>query len=157
MSYTYNEPESGVFTDDVSWIRYLINDTNPSAPFSLTDAQIEFEIVQMKNPDGSTNIRQSAGNVAYRMSMAYQKAADASSKSVGYLSLSYNYGAQAAAYKALSNEVRKGYDLGLDQIAGQIWYDTGDVEPQFHLRQFDYKNYPVGGSDGSNGSSGTWP
>lgn len=154
MSYTYNEPAAGVFPDETSYVRYLIHDTSPAAPFSLTDAEVEFEIVQMKNPDGTSNIRQSAGNVAYRMSMEYQKAADAASKSVGSLHLSYNYSAQAGAYKSISNEVRKGYDHGLDQNAGVIWYDTGDVEPQFHLNQFDYRNSPSAG-DGSTNT--TWP
>lgn len=156
MTYTYSEPSGGVFPDDRSHVRYLIGDTAPAAPFSLTDAEIDFELASTVNPDATNNIRQAAGNVAYRMSLAYQKAANDKSKSVGNLSISSAYAEQAAAFKSISIAIRKGYDMGNDQAAGQVWYDTTDVNPQFHLGQFDFKNQP-GPNTQFDGSSGHWP
>jgi len=145
MTYTYVEPDvtTGIFPDPVSEARYLLGDTDPTGPFSLTDAEMGYEIAKTRNDDGSPYPRAAAANAAYKMGMRYQKEAAVTSKSVGGLSLSVNYSQQALAYKNMSDQIRRERDLGSSMAAFVPSYAV--VDTQFTLGQFDY-TAPGGGS-----------
>ena len=132
MAYTYTEPASGVFASAVSEVRFLLGDTVPASPFSLTDAQIEYLIAQR-----SDNRRAAAADAAFKMSNIYTSYSSTTAKSVGNLSLSKSYGDAADRYRGLSAELRRSVDLGSNNAPGLIQYDTDTVTPQFYLGQFD--------------------
>lgn len=124
--YNYSEPIGGVFSTDLFEVRYLLGDTAPSAPFSLSDAEIEYEISQASTP------RVAAANVAYKMSNLYGRES-VTSKSVGDTSISRNYASVAGHYRVLALKLRSNADRGA--VAGVLW--TGPTEPEFTLGKHD--------------------
>lgn len=130
MAYTYSEPSGGVFADAVSEVRYLLGDTTPSAPFSLTDAEIQYELAQ-----AGGNRRLAAANAAYRMATRYSEQA-VTTKSVGNLSLTKEYSSTADRYSRLAEQLRSGSDKGL--VGGPI-FTADSTTPQFTLGMNDYE------------------
>lgn len=130
MAYTYTEPVNGVFADPVSEVRFLLGDTVPAAPFSLSDAEIQY---LLDKPNANTHT--AASDAAYQMGTRYIKQSATTSKTVGNLSLSVNYGELGKQYYALATSLRAGGDTGLSAAPA---YDTDYCEPQFRLGQFDY-------------------
>lgn len=130
MAYTYTEPTGGVFSDAVSEVRYYLGDTTPAAPFSLSDAEIQFELAQSSN-----NRKLAAANAAYKMAVRYGSEAT-TSKSVGNLSLTRSYASLRDQYAALATQLRTGADTG---ATGGPAFTGGDGTPQFTVGQFDYE------------------
>jgi hypothetical protein len=130
MAYTYADPTNGVFDTPVSNVRYLVEDTTPAAPFSLSDGEITVEVTA-----ASGNITLAAANVAYKMARRYAKEAT-TSKSVGNLSLSRNYDGVASSYLALASDLRSGLNKGSGAIAPI--FTGADIPQQFAVGQYDY-------------------
>lgn len=135
MSYTYDEPVDGVFDDQVSQVRYLVGDTSPAGPYSLSDAEIQYEAAQTSSGEPLV-VDQIAANVAYAMGDRYSRES-ATSKSVGNLSLSRDYASLAGRYYAKASALRSGRNRG--RAAVPLW--NGVPDPQFYLGQFDYSDY----------------
>lgn len=127
MSYTYAEPSGGVFAEPTHEVRYLLGDTLPVAPFSLSDGEIGYELALAGNV-----VRLAASNVAYKMSGRYSSQS-ITSKSVGDLSISRDYGAVASRYIGLSVTLRSGRDRGISP--GMFF--TGSGDEQFALGKHD--------------------
>lgn len=129
MPYTYAEPVNGVFPTPTSEVRFLLADTTPAAPFSLSDAEIEYILTRH---DGEVAL--AAGDVAFQMGTRYSAESATASKSVGNLSLSYNYAGLADRYYGLAATLRSGRDRSA-RVAGPVFFEA---ETQFTIGQFDH-------------------
>lgn len=128
MAYTYTEPVGGVFVDAISEVRYYLNDRTPAAPFSLSDAEITFELGQV-----SQNRLLAASNAASIMAVVYGSQAT-TNKSVGNLSIAKRYDGLRDMYDALSRRLRAQSSSG--RVAGGIFTGTS-TDPEFYVGQFD--------------------
>lgn len=131
-SYTYVGPINGVFSIPESEVRFLLGDTVPGAPDSLSDAEISYLIAGTKD-DSGIHIRSAAAKGARALAVKYDRKSQITSKSVAGLSLSYSYGATAAAYRALAKDLEEdpqGGAVTIQWSGGEEWHD-------FEHRQFD--------------------
>jgi hypothetical protein len=136
-TYSYSPPVGGVFTAQKDEVRFLLNDTTPSAPYSVSDEEIQYLLVQAGN-----DVYQAASRAARRMATAYAKSAG-STKRVGNLALTKDAAAQAAAYNALAEELASGDGDDAPMMGNAI---ACDGPGPFWERQFD--NPEAGGSGG---------
>jgi hypothetical protein len=104
--YTYSEPVAGVYSEPWYEVRYLLNDTVPAAPFSLSDAEIQYELVAVAGV-----VRFAAANVAMKMSGRYSSQA-VKSKHVGNTSISRDYTHVSGYYRMLATNIRSNKDRG---------------------------------------------
>jgi hypothetical protein len=145
-TYTYTEPAGGSFNSATSEIRFLINDTKPAAPDSLSDDELSYLLGQQA--DGSR--RRAAAAAARRMAGRFARKSGVMSKSVNGLTLQYSYGQLATSYHELAHDLETGAETGGDAMT-PIW--TGDT---------DASNTPTDGVfgqglfDNYRGGSGLW-
>lgn len=129
MPYTYTEPSGGVFADAKSEVRYLVQDRTPSEPFSLSDAEIMYELA-----NANQDRRRAAASVAFQMAIRYGQEAT-TAKSVANTSLSRDYEKAKKTYEGLARTLLQG---GAGAAPAPIFTgDTGSGTPQFTLGQFD--------------------
>lgn len=102
MTYSYNQPVSGVFANVKDEVRFLVRDTVESE-FSITDEEIEYLL-----EDSQDRTYLAASKAAGIIGTNYSKAASVASRSVGDLSISNSYKDSAMEYKQLSQELRYG-------------------------------------------------
>lgn len=127
-TYTYTEPVAGAFPNPSDEIRFLLGDTRPSAPISMSDAELVYLLARAGNND----VYLAASQAARRMGSRYRKSA-AKSKSVGNLSLSFDYNAAADGYNLLADELAEG---GGDSAPIGAIYSSSPL--MFTQGQFDY-------------------
>lgn len=137
-TYSYQEPVQGVFQDPASEVRFLVNDTSPAAPDSLTDDEVHYLLAQ-----AGDDRRQAAAAVARRMAGRFaRRSGGVASKSVNGLSLTYNYADLAQSYRALADELAAGTETGGTGVSA-IW--TGDdIAGVFDQGSFDNRQGGAG-------------
>lgn len=129
MSFSYSEPNNGVFPTPKDEVRFLIMDT-VETQFSLQDGEIGYLLTQFGD-----KVYLAASQAALQLSVAYAKEATVASKSVGDVSLSLSYMDTSAEYKHLSGHLRLGK---MDNTLTTYFVDT---EMEFTTGQFDDHRY----------------
>lgn len=125
-AYTYAPPVGGVFPTVKDRVRYLVGDRRPAAPFSLSDSEIEFELLEASNDPN-----EAAARVAHAMADSYSSES-ATSKSVGSLSISRGYSDTARRFYLKARALR-----GSGGAVAGIFTGGAAGEPQFFVGQFD--------------------
>jgi hypothetical protein len=133
MAYTYTAPVAGVFADPRSEVRFLIQDTAPSAPDSLGDEELAYLLAQ-----SGDDRRRAAARAARQMAKVFVRKSGVTSKSVNGLSLSYSYSDLAQSYLALADDLEK--DLEGGGLAYRAIY-TGGGPSAFSAGMFDNGPY----------------
>lgn len=127
MSFSYSEPNNGVFPTKKDEVRFLLMDTIETE-FSLSDQEIAYLLVQF---DDKVYLASSQG--ALHLAVAYAQLAAVTSKSVGDLSLSLSYQNTSDEYKALAQRLR----MGIIDNTLAVYYAQADTEMVFEIGQFD--------------------
>lgn len=149
-SYTYVAPINGVYAVPESEVRFLLGDTEPSGPDSLTDAEVSYLLAQTSDESGN-HVRAAAARGARQLAVYFDRKAQVTSKSVAGLSISYAFAATAQAYKDLAAQLEQDPQGGgvTIQWSGQNWGTRHD----FSHGQFDNTGFGYGqpGWDERNG------
>jgi hypothetical protein len=125
MTFSYNQPVSGVFANPKDEIRFLIRDTVSSA-FSLSDEEILYLYDSLED-----QLYLAASQGALQLSVNYAKEATVASKTVGDLSLSLSFMDTSAEYKHLAEHLRLG------KIGNTLNVYFNPTDTQFYIGQFD--------------------
>lgn len=144
MTYTYTAPTAGAFAVPSSEVRFLLGDTAPAAPDSLTDEELAYLLAQTLDSTGAANTRQAAAEAALRMAARFDAKSHITSKSVDGLSISTQWANRADAMRKLSKALTMEAKPG--DAPSIIW--TGD---QYGLDPFCQGQWDNGGGYGDVG------
>lgn len=103
MTFSYSQPNDGVFADTKDEVRFLLQDTVEDPLISLSDEEIYFLLATY---DDVAYLAASQG--AMSLAMAHGLQASVTSRSIGDMSLSQQHHDNSMEYKALSAYLRKG-------------------------------------------------
>lgn len=127
MAYTYTQPSGGVWAADKDRIRFLVRDTSPRPPHSLSDEEIQALIAEWQTANPATPIDHYAiaAEVAEAMGDSYAGVGEGGSKAVGNVSLSRashahtarRYTAMAARLRAMSSTPSAAAFAGMGTLA----------------------------------------